>query len=157
VKIRIRRRVSSRARELLAAIAAATVAIALAACSSKADDRGAAKIELKSPPAKVESMRHTGPISVGNALNAGAELKPLDQEPVKTIQIHTTHKLFEIAPGARFAAWTFGERVPGPAIRARVGDTIRFSMTNRSDAPVQGGPVFAAPMMISAAHVSAPH
>jgi hypothetical protein len=38
----------------------------------------------------------------------------------------------EIAPGVQFSAWTFGDQVPGPVIQARVGDRIKFSMTNRS-------------------------
>ena len=39
--------------------------------------------------------------------------------------------------------------MPGPTVRAKVGDRIKFSMTNRSDEPVQGMPQFAAPMMHS--------
>jgi nitrite reductase (NO-forming) len=65
-------------------------------------------------------------------------LKPLDPAPVKTVQLDTTHKIIEIAPGVMFSAWTFGDSVPGPTIRARVGDRIKFSMTNRSDEPVPG-------------------
>jgi hypothetical protein len=44
----------------------------------------------------------------------------------------------QIAPGVKFSAWTFGDQVPGPTVRARVGDKIKFSMTNRSDQPVPG-------------------
>jgi nitrite reductase (NO-forming) len=79
----------------------------------------------------------------------GAELKPLDQSPVKTVRLDTTHKIIEIAPGVKFSAWTFGDQVPGPTVRARVGDKIMFSMTNRSDEPVPGVRVTAAPMMHS--------
>jgi nitrite reductase (NO-forming) len=49
----------------------------------------------------------------------------------------------------RFSAWTFGDQVPGPTVRARVGDRIKFSMTNRSDEPVPGMQLTAAPMMHS--------
>jgi nitrite reductase (NO-forming) len=140
---------SPHSRVMLAAIAFATVALAGAGCNPKTDAYDPSKLELKSPAAKVDTTRHTGPFASGNALNAGAELRPLDPEPVKTIQIDTTHKLIEIAPGVRFSAWTFGDQVPGPTVRARVGDTIRFSMTNRSDEPVAGGPALAAPMMHS--------
>ena len=49
----------------------------------------------------------------------------------------------------KFSAWTFGDQVPGPTVRARVGDRIRFSMTNRSDEPVPGVQLTAAPMMHS--------
>jgi nitrite reductase (NO-forming) len=68
---------------------------------------------------------------------------------VKTIRLDTTHKIIEIAPGVKFSAWTFGDQVPGPTVRARVGDHIRFSMTNRSDEPVPGVQLTAAPMMHS--------
>ncbi|MEO8386182.1 MAG: multicopper oxidase domain-containing protein [Betaproteobacteria bacterium] len=107
------------------------------------------KMDLKPTPAKISNERHTGPFAVGNALSMGAELKPLDPAPVKEIHLDTTHKIVEIAPGVKFSAWTFGDQVPAPTIRARVGDKIRFSMTNRSDEPVPGIQLTAAPMMHS--------
>jgi len=39
----------------------------------------------------------------------------------------------EIGPGAKYQFWTFNGHVPGPFIRARVGDTLELHMTN-SDA-----------------------
>ena len=68
-----------------------------------------------------------------------ALLKPLDPAPVKEVQLDTTHKIIEIAPGVKFSAWTFGDQVPGPVVRARVGDRIKFTMTNRSDEPMPAG------------------
>src|SRR6187401_763817 len=109
----------------------------------------APEVILKSPPAKVSESRHTGAFAQGESLSFGAVLKPLDPAPVKTVQLDTTHKVIEIAPGVKFSAWTFGDTVPGPTIRARVGDTIKFSMTNRSDEPVPGVRITAAPMMHS--------
>ena len=106
-------------------------------------------IELNSPPAKISMDRHTGPFAVGAALNFNAELKPLDPSPIKNVQLDTTHKVVEIAPGIQFSAWTFGDQVPGPAIRARVGDKIHFSMTNRSDETLPGISMAMAPMMHS--------
>ena len=108
-----------------------------------------ANIELKSAPAKVSNERHTGAFASGTALSMTAELKPLDPSPVKEVRLDTTHKIIEIAPGVKFSAWTFGDQVPGPTIRARVGAKIRFSMTNRSDEPVPGVKLTAAPMMHS--------
>ena len=76
-------------------------------------------------------------------------MKPLDPAPIKTIQLDTSHKIIEIAPGVKFSAWTFGDQVPGPTVHARVGDKIHFSMTNRSDENVPGVQLTAAPMMHS--------
>ena len=128
----------------------------LVACNSpvehpaaKVDPYDVKQMDLKPAPASITSERHTGPFASGNALSLTAELKPLDSAPVKTIQLDTTHKIIEIAPGVKFSAWTFGDQVPGPTVHARVGDKIRFSMTNRSDETIPGVQLTAAPMMHS--------
>jgi nitrite reductase (NO-forming) len=140
------------------AFAAIAIAIGVAACnpSPPADRYDVSKMDLKPVPARL-SARAKGapnegaglPFAEGKALSFGAELKPLDPSPVKTVRIDTTHKVIEIAPGVKFSAWTFGNQVPGPTIRARVGDRIRFSMTNRSDEAAPGVQFVAAPMMHS--------
>lgn len=132
-------------------------AASLSACSPSsappappaADPYDISKMDLKPVPAKVSAERHTGKFAEGASLSFGPELKPLDPSPVKTIRLDTTHKIIEIAPGVKFSGWTFGDQVPGPTVRARVGDRIKFSMTNRSDEPVPGVRIAAAPMMHS--------
>ena len=129
-------------------------ALLLGSCSPSSappaqDPYDISKMDLKPVPAKLSSERHTGAFAEGAALSMGAELKPLDPSPVKTIHLDTTHRIIEIAPGVKFSAWTFGGQVPGPTVRARVGDRIKFSMTNRSDESVPGVQFAAAPMMHS--------
>jgi len=116
------------------------------ACSDPYDP---SKMDLKPVPAKVGGERHKGAFAEGKSLSTGAELKPLDPSPVKTVRLDTTHKIIEIAPGVKYSAWTFGDQVPGPTVRARVGDRIKFVMTNRSDESVPGVQMAAAPMMHS--------
>jgi nitrite reductase (NO-forming) len=106
-------------------------------------------MDLKPPPAQVSSERHTGAFAAGSALSFDATVKPLVPDSVKEVRLDTTHKVIELAPGVKFSAWTFGDQVPGPVVRARVGDRIKFSMTNRSDEPVPGLRVTSAPMMHS--------
>jgi len=106
-------------------------------------------IVLESPASKTISERHGGAFAQGASLSPGSVLLPLDPSPVKTVRLDTTHKIIEIAPGVKFSAWTFGDQVPGPTVRARVGDRIRFAMTNRSDEPTPGVRITAAPMMHS--------
>ena len=137
---------SSRSCMLIAA------ALLLASCdrqTPQADPYDQSKMDLHLVPAKLTDERHQGAFAEGNALSMGAELKPLDPAPVKTIRLDTTHKIIDIAPGVKFSAWTFGDQVPAPTIRARVGDKIKFSMSNRSDEPVPGVQLTAAPMMHS--------
>ena len=38
----------------------------------------------------------------------------------------------EIAPGVMYHVWTFGGTAPGPVIRVTEGDTVRFTLTNKS-------------------------
>src|SRR5215813_5196258 len=108
-----------------------------------------AKMDLKPTPARVLNERNKGPCVAGGAVSTVPELRPLDPSPVKVVRLDTTHKIIEIAPGVKFSAWTFCDQVPGPTIRARVGDRIKFSMTNRSDEAVPGVRITAEPMMHS--------
>jgi nitrite reductase (NO-forming) len=113
------------------------------------DPYDSAKMDYKPSASVLSSERHDGAFAAGASLNMKVALAPLDPSPIKDVRLDTTHKIIEIAPGVRFSAWTFGDTVPGPVIRARVGDRIRFSMTNRSDEPAPGIQLTAAPMMHS--------
>src|SRR5512141_1219335 len=130
-------------------LAAAAIAASALTVASAQDKYDPAQMDLKPVPSKTTNERHTGPFAEGASLSKTTKLMPLDPSPVKTIRLDTTHKIIEIAPGVKFSAWTFGDQVPGPTVRARVGDRIKFSMTNRSDEPVPGVRLTAAPMMHS--------
>jgi FtsP/CotA-like multicopper oxidase with cupredoxin domain len=44
-------------------------------------------------------------------------------------------KEIEVAPGVKFAAWTYNGRVPGPTLRATEGDRLRIRFMNGSQHP----------------------
>lgn len=46
-----------------------------------------------------------------------------------------TEKVVEIAPGKVVKVWTFGDRVPGPVVRVRVGDLVKVTINNRTTMP----------------------
>ncbi len=54
---------------------------------------------------------------------------------VQSVHLDMTEKTVEIAPGKVVKVWTFGNRVPGPVIRVRVGDLVRVTITNRTAMP----------------------
>jgi FtsP/CotA-like multicopper oxidase with cupredoxin domain len=41
----------------------------------------------------------------------------------------------EVAPGVKYAAWTYNRRVPGPTLRAREGERLRIRFVNGSRHP----------------------
>src|SRR5580765_7044503 len=117
--------------------------------TAPSDPYDPAKMDLKPVPAKLLNERNKGPYTAGGVISIVPELRPLDPSHVKVVRLDTTHKIIEIAPGVKFSAWTFGDQVPGPTVRARVGDKIKFNMTNRSDEAVPGVRITAEPMMHS--------
>ncbi|MBS0446879.1 MAG: c-type cytochrome [Proteobacteria bacterium] len=138
-------------RQRIQACAVLAACTAVVACTTmRGDDPyDISRMDLRPKPAVVTNERHTGPFASGNALSMDAAVRPLSPDPVKEVRLDTTHKIIDLAPGVKFSAWTFGDTVPGPIVRARVGDRVKFSMTNRSDEPVPGVRVAAAPMMHS--------
>ncbi len=125
-------------------------ALLLAGCGAPArDDFDEQAMDLHPVPARLSDTRHTGPYALGAALSAAPNVKPLDPAHDKTIQLDVVSTVLTLAPGVPFRAWTFGGTVPGPVVRARVGDRIHFSMTNRSDETMPGGTIVPDPMMHS--------
>jgi nitrite reductase (NO-forming) len=49
------------------------------------------------------------------------------------VKIDVRHKLFTVKNGIQFTGWLFGDSLPGPILRIRVGQTVKFSMTDRSN------------------------
>jgi nitrite reductase (NO-forming) len=49
---------------------------------------------------------------------------------VHDIRLVMTERLMTVAEGYEQAVWTFGDTVPGPVIRAKVGDRIRIHLVN---------------------------
>ena len=54
---------------------------------------------------------------------------------VREWEIVAEDKEIEVAPGVKYAAWTYNGRVPGPTLRAREGERLRINFVNASHAP----------------------
>jgi len=59
-------------------------------------------------------------------------LKPATAETTKEITLEATDTTTEIAPGVKLTAWTFGGSVPGPVLHVRQGDSVHFTLVNKS-------------------------
>lgn len=64
-----------------------------------------------------------------------AELAPAGRAPVKAFRIPIEDAQVEIAPGVKYAGWTIGGSVPGPALRVREGDLVRVTVVNLAAMP----------------------
>ena len=65
---------------------------------------------------------------------APAALPAAPAGSVAHVTLSIRHSTVSIAPGIRYEAWTFGRTAPGPAIHARVGQTVQVTL--RNDAPM---------------------
>src|SRR5262249_35465033 len=64
-----------------------------------------------------------------------ARLAPVSDAGVKQFRIPIVDATIEIAKGVTYQGWTFGGTVPGPVLRARVGDLVRVTVVNESPIP----------------------
>ena len=64
-----------------------------------------------------------------------ARLPPAEPGHLRKIRFEVFHKTINIAPGVKYAAWTFDGVVPGPALHIRQGDTVAFTLVNRTNMP----------------------
>src|ERR687893_702782 len=86
---------------------------------------------------------HLGAIGrVDNARNGfdpQAILRDFDEGTVRNgvreWEIVAEDREIEVAPGVKYAAWTYNGRVPGPTLRAREGERLRITFVNGSEHP----------------------
>lgn len=50
-----------------------------------------------------------------------------------TVDLETTEVVGQLANGTTYKYWTFNDKVPGPLIRVREGDTVTINMANAED------------------------
>ena len=52
------------------------------------------------------------------------------------VDLETVEITGKLADGAAYRYWTFNQKVPGPFVRARVGDTVEVRLKNHDDSAV---------------------
>jgi len=81
---------------------------------------------------------------VANGFNPTQLLRDFDYGKVSKLpggrtlrewEIYATDREIEVAPGLKFEAWTFNNRIPGPTLRCRAGDRLRVRFVNASAHP----------------------
>lgn len=90
---------------------------------------GAPKAIVTNQPNQDTSMK--GPLAYAPAVPKTQDGDTID------VKIDVHHRMFRISNDVMFTSWMFGDAVPGPVLKVRVGQTVRFSMTDRSNDTMQ--------------------
>lgn len=119
-----------------ASSAAGAAAAASAAPAAEPAVAGPAPSTTPAQPVTADEIsRHPSelPDSADYALYADGKYERLTRRAgPMTHEVHFTSRevVAEVVPGATMTYWTFDGRIPGPMLRARVGDTIDFFLKN---------------------------
>lgn len=114
-----------------------TTAVTLLACQTReAPPRQAQQAET--PPTTTPANVSHGEAPVGSA-EQPPPIDPRAPAPgvarLQRIRVVIRHAKVSIADGVTYDAWTFDGRVPGPTLRATVGDTVDFTLVNEAPMP----------------------
>ncbi|MEO8503416.1 MAG: multicopper oxidase domain-containing protein [Acidobacteriota bacterium] len=117
---------------------AALVALLAAGSNATAQEYKVGDQVFGMPAAEIFTEDYQGPPVVGAELTHLPFLAPLAAgNHDHHIRVDIVAEEIEVAPGVRYAAWTFGGSVPGPVLHVREGDRVFFTMKNRSADSVQ--------------------
>ncbi len=116
------------------------VLVAMSGCQPGAPRKPPAQAErppAAAPGAAAADISH-GEAAVGPAgvpAPIAAEAPPSAPGHLKHLRLEISHAPITIDQGVTYDAWTFGGGVPGPALRATVGDTVDFTLVNKAPMP----------------------
>ncbi len=91
-----------------------------------------ANLVMGGPPAVV-SKEPNNRTAIEGPLAYAPKVPTLEQNDTVEVKFDVTHKIFLLNSQTPFTAWVFGDSIPGPVLHLRVGQTVKFSMTNRSE------------------------
>lgn len=123
---------------LLLSLASATCLLASCQNAGAPTAKPGSGFVLGGPPATVS--REANPNSgIKGPLAYAPAIPPVQQSDTVEVRFDVTHKIFHIKRDMPFTAWLFGDSLPGPVLHLRVGQTVKFTMTDRSDDTMKMG------------------
>jgi nitrite reductase (NO-forming) len=90
------------------------------------------KMTLGAPPALV-SEQPNNQRAIKGPLAYAPNIPKIQDADTVDVKFDVVHKIYHVTNTVPFTAWLFGDSLPGPVLRIRVGQTVRFSMTDRSN------------------------
>jgi len=112
---------------------AAAGAAAVAGCAGEIPEDKVTFTEADSDPRALDAPKE--PTVDRVAADPTAIPDPIDRSEPATVEAELTTRevTAEIEPGVSFEYMTFDGQIPGPMLRARVGDTVDLTVTNAED------------------------
>src|SRR4030065_1530134 len=103
-----------------------------------------AQLTLASSTSWAADVVATAPVSVAGAVDIHQDPTavgtPVGKRGPATLKMHLEavelEGILDPAKKTTFTYWTYNSKVPGPMLRARVGDTIEVTLANRKDSTV---------------------
>lgn len=105
--------------------------IALTACHQNDTSAGSKKVYGSASAIVTNEANHD--TAIKGPLAYGPEVPKIQDGDTIDVKFDVKHQVFHISSAVAYTAWMFGDAVPGPVLRIRVGQTVRFSMTDRSN------------------------
>ena len=107
------------------------------ACQSKTPAAAGNASAAQTPTAVPANVSHgEAPVGTGTApAPIDASAPPRSTSRLRHIRFEISDATVQIANGVNYNAWTFEKRVPGPFLRATVGDTVDFTLVNTATMP----------------------
>jgi manganese oxidase len=110
-----------------------TARAAEAMASHRANGRGAAHLGATG---RVDpKVNGFDPHAILRDFDRGRTRRTASGRTVREWELVAQNKEIEVAPGVKFAAWTYNGRVPGPTLRADEGDRVRVRFVNGGSHP----------------------
>ena len=109
----------------IALLATGVLAVALAGSPALAEEHAAhQEAAATAAPAVADIVRDPADLPA-----------PINRRGPETVKIHfdTTEVTGQLDDGTTYRYWTFNNKVPGPFVRVRVGDTVEVTLKNADD------------------------
>jgi FtsP/CotA-like multicopper oxidase with cupredoxin domain len=108
-----------------------------------AQDAHAGGHDVHGGGAMMQHPLHAGAVGMvdptTNGFDPQAILRDFDEgrvvNGVREWELVAGEKTIEVAPGVRYDAWAYNDRVPGPTLRAREGERLRIRFVNGAQHP----------------------
>jgi nitrite reductase (NO-forming) len=107
--------------------------IAFVSCQENGSSKNQSEKMVMGSPKAVVSTQPNSETQIKGPLAYAPSVPPLANSDTVEVKMDVTHKMIQVAKGVSFPGWVYGDSLPGPVLRVRVGQTIKFSMTDRSD------------------------